>query len=210
MDKYKITFETWNKIADLYQEKFMNLDIYNESYDFFCEQLKANNAAVLEIGCGPGNITKYLLTKNPKLQIHAIDIALNMIQLAQKNNPSANFQVLDARAIHQINQKFDAIICGFCLPYLSKEDVIKLIKDSAHLLNKKGLFYFSFIEGEYQKSGFEQGSTGDKAYVYYHQNEFLIKQLKEHEFELLKTINIEYPQKNNTIQSHIILIASKK
>lgn len=30
---YKETFEIWNKVASLYQEKFMNLDLYNDSYD---------------------------------------------------------------------------------------------------------------------------------------------------------------------------------
>jgi len=207
MDKYKITFETWNKIADLYQEKFMDLDIYNKSYHFFCEQIKSN-ANILEIGCGPGNITKHLLSINPDFQIHAIDIAPNMIQLAQKNNPTANFEIMDARDIHQINKKFDAIICGFCLPYLSKEDAVELIKDSATLLNEAGIFYFSFIEDDYQKSGFEQGSTGDKAYVYYHQKEFLLKQLQENKFNILKTFQIDYPTKDGD-QSHLIIVCKK-
>lgn len=30
---YQETFETWNKIAGLYEEKFMDLDLYNQSYD---------------------------------------------------------------------------------------------------------------------------------------------------------------------------------
>ena len=34
MDKYEETFATWNKMASMYQEKFMELEIYNESYDF--------------------------------------------------------------------------------------------------------------------------------------------------------------------------------
>ena len=36
MDKYQQTFETWNKIATIYQDKFMDLKLYDESYDFFC------------------------------------------------------------------------------------------------------------------------------------------------------------------------------
>ena len=31
MDRYKETFETWDKVASLYQDKFMNLDIYRAS-----------------------------------------------------------------------------------------------------------------------------------------------------------------------------------
>lgn len=60
MDKYFETFETWNKVASLYEENFMNLEVYNESYDLFCNTVHTPNASILEIGCGPGNITKYL------------------------------------------------------------------------------------------------------------------------------------------------------
>ena len=63
MDTYQETFDTQNKVAKLYQDMFMNLDLYNDSYDTFCDQVKIKNATILEIGCGPENITKYLLKK---------------------------------------------------------------------------------------------------------------------------------------------------
>lgn len=89
-DAKKQTIEAWNKVAALYQEKFMHLAIYNETYDFFCAAL-AKEASVLDLGCGPGNITKYLLTKLPSLSITGIDVASNMVALAKKNNPTAVF-----------------------------------------------------------------------------------------------------------------------
>lgn len=39
MDKYQETFNTWNKIAEAYQDRFMNLDLYNETYDAFLDLL---------------------------------------------------------------------------------------------------------------------------------------------------------------------------
>ena len=86
MDKYKETFETWNKIALLYQEKFMDLDLYNDTYDFICNSILKVNSKILEIGCGPGNITKYLLCKRPDFDILGIDIADKMVELAKINN----------------------------------------------------------------------------------------------------------------------------
>ncbi len=122
MDNYQETFETWNKLASLYQDKFMDLELYNESYDAFCNSIAKDNAKILEIGCGPGNITKYLLSKRPNYQIYGIDVAPNMIELARENNPTARFDVMDCRNISEINQDFDGIVCGFCLPYLSEGD----------------------------------------------------------------------------------------
>lgn len=34
-------------------------------------------------------------------------------------------------------------MCGFCLPYLSKEETEKLINDVSRLLNPEGVFYIS-------------------------------------------------------------------
>ena len=129
MNRYKETFETWNKVALLYQDKFMDLDLYNETYDFVCNSIIKNKAKILEIGCGPGNITKYLLAKRPDFDIYGIDIVPNMIELAKRNNPTANFSIMDCRKISTLTTKFDGIICGFCLPYLSQTESAKLVAD---------------------------------------------------------------------------------
>ena len=211
MDNYKITFDTWNKIASLYQDKFMGMDIYNDTYNLFCELIKKPNASIFEIGCGPGNITKYLLASRPDFNIEAIDIAPNMIALAQNNNPTAKFSVMDCREIDKLTKKFDAIMCGFCMPYLSKEDCRKLIKDFSFLLNKGGIVYFSAIEDDYNKSNFETSSNGEfKMFIYYHQEDYLIEWLFENDFELVKLDRINYPKPDGKSSIHIIFIAKKK
>ncbi|MBF4518403.1 class I SAM-dependent methyltransferase [Flavobacterium sp. ANB] len=208
MDKYKETFETWNKIASLYQDKFMNLSLYDETYDFFCEALKAEQINIFEIGCGPGNITKYLLSKKPNLIIKGIDVAPKMIELAKANNPSANFEVMDTRELGTLNKKFDAIMCGFCLPYLSDIDCFKLIVDSAKILFNNGILYLSFVQGSLSESGFISGSTGDRTYFYYHTLEDINNQLFINNFEVIKLFNINYPKGEN-VEIHTIIIAKK-
>lgn len=209
-DPYKITFETWNKIASIYQDKFMNLDLYNKSYDLFCTHLQKPQVKILEIGCGPGNITKYLLNKRPDYQILGTDIAPNMIELAKQNNPTAQFERMDCRNLNSVKEKYDGIMCGFCMPYLSKEDCAKLIEDCSHILNSNGILYFSVIEGDYEQSGFEAGSSGDKAYVYYHQSDYLQQQLSYNNFEIIEVDRILYPKSADVISTHLIFIANKK
>jgi len=137
MDRNNETSKTWNKIAHLYVEKFMDLELYNNSYDLFCELISEENSNILDIGCGPGNITKYLQKKRPDFNILGIDYAPNMIELAKNHNPTATFQVLDAQRISSLSISFKGLMCGFCIPYLSKKEVSKLISDSFHLLQKK-------------------------------------------------------------------------
>ncbi len=210
MNRYKETFETWNKVALLYQDKFMDLDLYNDTYDFICNSINKDKAKILEIGCGPGNITKYLLSERPDFDIFGIDIAPNMIELAIKNNPTASFAIMDSRQIDDIKTKFDGIICGFCLPYISQTDSIKLITDCYKLMNENGLIYLSFVEGDPNKSDFQVGSSGDRSYFYFHNLDDLKTQFVESKFDELKTFKVEYKKSETEIDIHTILTARKK
>ncbi|MCB9222579.1 MAG: class I SAM-dependent methyltransferase [Crocinitomicaceae bacterium] len=209
MDKYQETFQTWNKIAKVYEDKFMDLTFYNDSYNAFLDLIKGTPPSVLEIGCGPGNITKYLLAKKPDLSITGTDIAENMIELASKNNPSAEFKVLDAREIRSLDQKYDAIVCGFCIPYLSKNDCHQLIEDCTEILNKDGILYLSFVVGDYEKSSFITGSSGDRTYFYYHSKAEMEKTLLSYSFEIVNHFEIDYEKADGSKETHTALISKK-
>ncbi len=209
MDNYKETFETWNKVALLYQSRFMDLNLYNDSYDFMCNSITHNYAKILEIGCGPGNITKYLLSKRPDFEVFGIDIAPNMITLAKKNNPAAKFAVLDSRNLDKIKTKYHGIVCGFCLPYLSQTDCKKLISDCYNLLNKEGLLYISFVEDLPNKSGFQVTATGDRVYFNYFTLNDLSTQLVENKFGILKVFDVAFERSEIEKEMHKILIAKK-
>lgn len=210
MKENQNTIQTWNQLALQYQDKFMDVHLYDDSYDLFGGAIDKKDASILEIGCGPGNITKYLLGKHPDYKILVTDVAPSMVELAEINNPFAEFQILDARDISRISKKFDAVICGFCMPYLSKEESIQLIKDSQNLLNDKGIFYFSIIENEYEKSGYQTSSDGQHTmFVYYHQADYLQEVLKACNFEIVHLLRIKYIKPNDVFDTHLIFILRK-
>jgi 2-polyprenyl-3-methyl-5-hydroxy-6-metoxy-1,4-benzoquinol methylase len=210
MDRYKETFETWNKVASLYQDKFMDLDLYNDTYDFVCYSMTKDNAKLLEIGCGPGNITKYLLSRRPDFNIFGIDIAPNMIELAKKNNPTASFAIMDGRQISDLKTKYDGIVCGFCLPYFSQTDCKRLISDCYNLLNENGQLYLSFVEGDPNKSNFQVGSSGDRTYFYFYNLDDLTEQLKKNNFEQINVFKVDYKKAENEYDTHTVLTAKRK
>lgn len=210
MDRYKETFETWNKVAKLYQDNFMELNLYNDTYDLFCANIEVENAKIFEIGCGPGNITKYLLNKRPDFIIDAIDISPKMIELAILNNPTANFKVMDGREIDKVKTKYDAVVCGFCVPYLSDSDSSKLIKDCSNMLNNNGIIYLSFVEGDYEKSGYQAGSSGHRTYFYYHSLTDINNKLEENNFKTINLLHKQFERKNGTAETHTVLIVKKQ
>lgn len=208
MSRYKETFDTWNKVAKQYESKFMDLDLYNHTYDFFCNSIPRQKAKILDMGCGPGNITKYILSKRPDLDIYGIDVAPNMIALAKKNNPDAKFDTMDIRDVVQIKTNYDGIICGFCIPYLSKSACDQLIVNCSKLLNENGLLYLSFVEGNPSKSDFQIGKDGNSVYFYFHNLDYLRKKLIENKFVELNKFEVAYKKSDSEIEMHTILIAT--
>ena len=201
------TLKTWDLLAEAYRDGFMELDLYNDTYDQFLSLLVDQNAELLEIGCGPGNITSYLLQRSSLLRILAIDTSPNMLKLAAEACPQAKFKRMDARQINTLSQKFDGLVCGFCIPYLTQEECLQLVKDAAQILRKNGIFYLSFIEDKYENSAIETSSDGKyTVQVFYHEAEFFEKAFKKFSFQILYTYRKPYIKKNGSQSTHLIFI----
>ncbi len=209
MDKTKLAVDVFDKFAQLYQDKFMDTGLYHDTFDLFCQSITRENADILEIACGPGNITQYLLKKRPDFKILGTDLAPNMLALATINNPTAEFKIMDGRDIGTLGQKYDGIMCGFCLPYLSKEEAIKLIHDAAHLLHPAGVIYISTMEDDYSKSGLETSSAGNQMYMHYHEAGYLTEALQENGFDILDLQRKEYSKPDGSPVVDLIITAQK-
>lgn len=207
-DPYQETINTWNKVAALYEEKFMGLSNYDGTYEHLCALLP-KDATVLEVGCGPGNIGRFLLSKYPELRMEGCDVAANMVERAQKNNPQASYFVMDARELHLLRKRYHAIVLGFCIPYLSGSDCEKLISDTVTLLEPGGILYLSFVEGDPNHSGYMAGSTGDRTYFYYHQLATLKTGLLQNHFEIIEVADIPYTKSQGDIERHCVVLAKK-
>ncbi|KYQ91266.1 hypothetical protein DLAC_08201 [Tieghemostelium lacteum] len=208
MDRISMAVSMFDKLANQYQEKFMDVSKYADTLDIFGNVLPKSNAAVVELGCGPGNITRYLLDKFPNLKILATDLAANMLKLGEINNPEAKFELMDCRDIGKLKEKYDGVMCGFCLPYLSKEESLELIESAAKSLNDNGVIYISTMEGDYSLSGLATSSQGDSVYRYFHEEGYLVSALEKH-FNIIKIDRIRY-QYGSSETVDLILIATKK
>jgi 2-polyprenyl-3-methyl-5-hydroxy-6-metoxy-1,4-benzoquinol methylase len=207
MNKYETTVATFDKLAEKYQEKYMDFDFYIDTYDAFCDLIKNERAEVLDVACGPGNITKYVLSRHPTFKIHGFDLSPKMIGLARYNNPIATFEVMDSRHVNKISKRYDAVICGFCFPYLSKEDIARFIQNLRDILKENGLIYLSTMEGNEERSGLETSSAGDQVYIHYHQFEFISYHLEKNGFKIIEVIRKDFPVENGIPTTDLIVFA---
>lgn len=210
-NKTKNAVAAFDTYAQAYMDKFMDQSKYHDSFDLFCGYLTKANAEILELGCGPGNITTYLLSKRPDFSILGTDLSDKMLQLARENNPTAVFQKLDFRKIKSLNAEFDALVCGFCLPYLSKTEAIQLIKDAASVLKPKGLFYLSTMEDLYSNSALKGPSSGgpERIFIHYHEADYLINSLQASSFDILVKMHKDNEEPDGSNTKDLILIARK-
>lgn len=199
--------EVFNYHASHYTTDIMDIKLYEGAIDCFCNEIKNPKARILDLGCGPGNVTEHLLKRHSQYRVCGLDIAENMLALAQMRNSRASFALMNATDIAQLSQKFDGIVVSFLLPYLSKNKVEKLIADCSKLIMDNGMIYLCTMEGDYEQSGPVLSSSGKSSLVnYYYDQDYLEKTLASNGFALRHIKRVQAP---NTDVVDLILIASK-
>ena len=209
MDHCAISVSVFHKFADLYRDKFMGLTMYDDSYREFCGLLRQGPARVLDAACGAGNVSRYLMTQRPDLDLLGIDLAPRMVELAREAVPSAHFAVQDCRHLADLKLRFDGIICAFGLPYLLKEEATAFIRAAGQALDPGGVLYLSTLLGKSEDSGFESCSTGDQVYINYHSEDQVVCSLQACGFTLLKQSRIPSPSAADKVTTDLIVIAKK-
>ena len=208
MDNTQNAVAIFDKLANLYQTKYMDVRLYHEALDYYCATARSSGE-ILELACGPGNITRYLLNKRPDLKILATDLSPVMIKLAQTNNPEAQFMLMDCRNIPN-NETYDGIICGFAMPYLTREEALQLIETAANSLKPRGLLYVSTIEGAYANSQFQETSTGeDQIFMHYHEAEYLLRAIQENHLNVVHMSRVNTLESDGKTTTDLLIIASK-
>ena len=207
MDHNENAVFQFNRFADEYQKKYMDLSAYAAGLDLFCGQL-AEQARVLDVACGPGNISRYVLDRCPTVDLLGVDQAVRMVELAKRNNPGATFMQMDARKISTISNLFDGILIGFLLPYLTSKQVISLFKDLTEMMPPGGILYISSMENPHATEAWQYSSQPDvePLYTYYHPKAWLEEQLMHLSLGLIHQEHIPISGSENV---DLVLVARK-
>lgn len=194
-DHDKIPADVFNASAELYQQKYMDVEMYEEALRLFYESLPLG-AAILDIGCGPGNFARYLCAKDRAFKITGVDGSPVMVRLATTNVPGADFIVADCRNLDFIQETYGGVLCSFLIPYLTEPEVEKLVQLIGAFL-PKGNLYLSFITSEENKSEVVTTSTGEQLGMNYYADDYIHKLLASSGFNLVFSQHYQSP---NTAQ----------
>lgn len=94
---------------------------------------------ILDLGCGPGFHTKYLIKKMAKVK--GIDFSKELINFAQKENPSVKFIIGDIKKLPYENKEFDIVLSSLVMGHIKNWG--EVLREIRRVLKKKGIFIFS-------------------------------------------------------------------
>lgn len=202
------TKESWNKIAAKYDSIFTGLDIYNESYEFVLSRL-SDEAKILDLGCGPANISKYFSEVRPDLKISGIDYSTAMLEIARRNVPNGKFYNNDIVNVNCFNEKYDAVLCGFAIPYIAINRLIKMFQNLHQVTSSKSILYLSYVEGDEYTSKKISDSDGNEMLFYYYNMDQLAQILNTNEWKPMWKSKVMYHRSSGIQEEHQIIVAEK-
>ncbi|NLW48253.1 MAG: class I SAM-dependent methyltransferase [Firmicutes bacterium] len=206
MDKTVKTIEGYNRCAGEFVAKHMDLGIYEQFVREFSNCLK-EGSTILDLGCGPGNIVKFLVNQDKGYKILGVDLSPKMLKIARQNVPTEQFIIGDIRHL-QMERKFDAVIVSFCMIHLNDDEAIGLLGKTYDLLNAKGYLYLSFMSGG--TPGFDKASFSDKEmYFNYFSPAKIEKELLNLGYAIISKHFHEYRGKLGQVIQDVIIIVNK-
>jgi SAM-dependent methyltransferase len=198
-DVISITRDTYDSIATSYPDMISRLvsdtwvgDYEKQLLDRFLQLIEALNLKILDIGCGNGKDTAYLMAKGAT--VVGIDYSAKMLQEAKRHVQNGVFHLMDMRNLGFRNNTFDGVWANGCIYHVPKVELNQVLKEVIRVLKPLGIFSFN------AKAGIGEGLEGNpksfgggpRFYAYYTISE-IKERLEEAGFEVIEAKF--YPQR---------------
>jgi ubiquinone/menaquinone biosynthesis C-methylase UbiE len=115
----------------------------NEETTKFLHSIEINNAkSILDIGCGLGDMTRWMANEFPNASVLGIDADSELIDEAQSRNTSTSklnnldYKVVEIENLNELGKSFDIVYCRFVLRHL--ENSTKILEDIKNILTPNG------------------------------------------------------------------------
>lgn len=170
-------------------------------------------ANCLEIGCGTGKNTEWLLTKATK--IVGVDMSEEMLQKAQKKINSSQVEFIEAditKAWDFTTERFDLVTFSLVLEHI--ENVNEIFEKVAEIINPHGLVYIGELHPFKQYSGskarFETTEGLQTVTCYNHHISDFAFAAKNNDFDIIEILEYFDDNDKNTIPRILTLLLRKR
>lgn len=207
MDKSRLVVDTYNKIAYIYTNKYFS-DLTDTSYiDKFLNQLpKRGN--VLDVGCGPGTFSKYLVQKG--FVVAGVDLSEEMIKIAKNKVKEATFKVMDMRRLDFDKGFFDGLLIAYSLIHIPSTEIAHTLKGFKKVLKTGGLIMLIAQSGEPDKIVDEPLLKGEQIFINFFTQQRLSDFLTDSGLEVTYQEEVSMTDADSLSDSVIYTIAKKQ
>ena len=150
--------ETYNRIAEDWHHDHTADDWWMGGTDAFITQLPSG-AHVLDVGCGSGVKSEYLIAHGFK--VTGIDISDKLLDIARREVPEGEFRVLSMTDLDSMSDTFDGVFAQASL-----KDAGDVVKKMARRLVLGGLLYIAVKEARAGNPEEEIVKENDYGYEY--------------------------------------------
>ncbi|HYO54248.1 class I SAM-dependent methyltransferase [Archangium sp.] len=142
----------YGEIAGVYEAFFPSLHRYEGRVEEFLGETVAPGCRVLDVGCGPGQLTREL---DPTVQVVGLDLSPEMIELARRGRPSGEYRVHSYRdALPRDLGRFDVALAVGCLDFC--DDLTLTLRHVSEALKPGGRLLFTVLERRPGLAGHEE------------------------------------------------------
>ncbi len=180
---------------DELSEKRLDMLLLNEF-----ATLNKHNGPMADLGCGPGQTTKFLYDLGVT-NIIGIDLSESMIEEARRISPAIGFETGDMLHLRYDANHFGSAVAFYAIVNFSYEQVKEAFDEVNRVLKPGGQFLFSFHAGD-GVIHFDKAHDKDVDLdMYLFQSDKIIKLLHESGFKVQEAIerqpyeNVEYTTK---------------
>lgn len=147
-DKIELNKNAYNNSAKKYNERRV---IYNKTIDdldIFVQNLP-KNGKVLDAGCGAGEpVARFMVDHG--LTVTGIDISEEILKIAKKSVPEADFQVMDLTDLSFEDESFDGIAAFYSVIHVPREEHEQIFSEFNRILKQNGLILVTMGAEEWE------------------------------------------------------------
>lgn len=148
---------------------------------------KYNLKKVIDIGCGSGQLVKYL--NNHRIKTFGCDNSTIAVKTAQKINKKNTIIKAQATRLPFKQKTFDLVTCISVIEHLTETDGEKLIQEAKRILTDKGYLFVvtpNFATPIRLIQGNKWFAYSDKTHLFYYSPDSITQLLKKYGFTKIK------------------------
>lgn len=129
---------SYDAVAETYAQTFFDeltrKPFDRELLDAFAAA--APGATVIEVGCGPGHVGRYLNERG--MDVVGVDLSSAMVEIARRLNPGMRFEVADMRSLPLEDGAVGAVVAFYSLIHIPRDEVPAVLEEFRRVLTPSG------------------------------------------------------------------------